>query len=145
MPAFLSRPPRLAAFALGIALLSFPPAILSNPAQAGEATPALFSLGGGHVPDEIDIGTGIEGWSYKETAGDTDSATLLEGHLRTLSYWGPVIVGADISYMASFLGTYKGPTIGTGQPVSMNMAETVFQSAGHLGLLVLNAPSDSLG
>ena len=141
----LARTLRLPAIVLGVAIVSLFPAILPIPAQADEATPALFSLGGGHVPDEIDIGTGIEGWGYRETAGDTDSATLLEGHLRTLSYWGPVIVGADLSYMASFLGTYKGATIGTGQPVSMNMAETVFQSAGHLGLLVLNAPSDSLG
>ena len=60
----LSRTLRLPAIVLGVAIVSLFPAILPIPAQADEATPALFSLGGGHVPDEIDIGTGIEGWGY---------------------------------------------------------------------------------
>ena len=146
MRSSLSRTLRIPFCAVPAAVLAFLLTICPPPARADSgATPALFSLGGGYVPDEIDLGVGAQGWSYKETAGDGDLASLLSGHLRTLSYWGPVILGADISYMASYSGHYTGSVISTGQPVSMNMAETVFQSAGHLGFLVLNSPYDSLG
>ena len=146
MRSCLSPPFRISSCAATAAILAVLLAIVPQTARADSGTtPALFALGGGHVPDEIDLGVGAQGWSYKETAGDGDLASLLSGHLRTLSYWGPVILGADISYMASYSGHYTGSVISTGQPVSMNMAETVFQSAGHLGFLVLNSPYDSLG
>ena len=118
---------------------------LSAPAFADSGTtPALFSLDGGHVPDEIDLGIGVQGWNYQESVGDSDSAGLMSGHLRTITYFGPILVGADLSYMGSYMGRYKGSVISTGQPISMNMAETVFQSAGHLGFVALNSPYDAL-
>ena len=113
------------------------------PARA--ATPALISDNPVTVPDELDLGIGTQDWYYRETAGDGDNAGLLEGHLRTISYWGPVILGADLSYMGSYTGRYTGSDLITGTPLSINMAETVFQSAVHLGVLVLNTPTDSLG
>lgn len=113
--------------------------------EALAATPALISDNPQTVPNELDLGIGTQDWYYRETAGDGDNAGLLTGHLRTLSYWGPVILGADLSYMASYTGRYTGSDIITGAPVQIPMAETVFQSSVHLGLLILNTASDSLG
>lgn len=130
---------RRTAFLFGLLLL------LGSPSGVFAATPALISDNPAYVPSELDLGVGIQDWYYRESAGDMDNAALLEGHLRTISYWGPVILGADISYMGSFSGQYTGAEIFTGTPVKINMAETVFQSAAHLGLLVLNTPEDWLG
>ena len=116
-----------------------------DPEEALAATPALITDNPQTVPNELDLGIGTQDWYYRETAGDGDNAGLLTGHLRTLSYWGPVILGADLSYMASYTGRYTGSDILTGSPVQIPMAETVFQSSVHLGLLILNTASDSLG
>ena len=131
----------------GLALAGLAAVLLlsGNPLPARAATPALISDNPVTVPDELDLGIGTQDWYYRETAGDGDNAGLLEGHLRTISYWGPVILGADLSYMGSYTGRYTGSDLITGAPLAINMAETVFQSAVHLGVLVLNTPYDALG
>ena len=116
-----------------------------DPGAALATTPALISDNPQTVPNELDLGIGTQDWYYRESAGDGDNAGLLTGHLRTLSYWGPVILGADLSYMASFTGRYTGSDIFTGNSIEIPMAETVFQSSLHLGFLVLNTAADSLG
>ncbi len=116
-----------------------------HPLPAGAATPALISDNPATVPDELDLGIGTQDWYYRETAGDKDNAGLLEGHLRTVSYWGPVILGSDLSYMGSYSGRYTGADLFSGSPLQIPMAETVFQGAVHLGVLVLSTPFDALG
>ncbi|EQD25226.1 MAG: hypothetical protein D084_Lepto4C00214G0005 [Leptospirillum sp. Group IV 'UBA BS'] len=113
-------------------LLLLPLSLLSEPGQARAATPALITDNPVTVPDELDLGLGVQDWYYRETAGDGDNAGLLDGHLRTISYWGPVILGADLSYMGSFSGRYTGSDLVTGAPLQIAMAETVFQSSVHL-------------
>jgi hypothetical protein len=145
MTAFVRISSLFAGLILFFAGIVMPPSV----GQAGAATPALYSNDPYNVPAELDLGVGIQDWYYQETAGDSDSASMLEGHLRLISYWGPVIIGTDLSYMASFYGRYNGSGINaSGQttgPLQMPMAETVYQTSGHLGLLVLNTAQDSLG
>jgi hypothetical protein len=120
--------------------LSCPPVSVADSLPA-----ALYSNQPYHVPSEIDLGIGVQDWYYREAVGDSDNAALLEGHVRAISYWGPVILGTDLSYMASYYGQYTGSTIGTGQPLQIPMAETVTQSSIHLGVVVLETAWDSLG
>jgi len=144
MFSFLSRNVVLCGGFFLLALAALPGPLPKTAFADSGATPALFSDGGGHIPDEIDLGIGVQGWNYRETVGDSDSAGLMSGHLRTITYLGPILIGADLSYMGSYMGRYSGSVISTGQPISMNMAETVFQSAGHLGFVALNSPYDAL-
>jgi hypothetical protein len=147
IPAFrpAPMPHSLIFWAAGLMILGGIFFLLPSPSSAASITPALYSDDPYHVPDEIDLGAGIQDWYYRETAGDSDSAALLEGHIRAISYWGPVIIASDLSYMGSFYGRYNGSTIETGQPLQMPMAETVNQSSVHLGFLAINTAWDSLG
>ena len=141
-----ARPSKLARGCAIGAVLAFGWTLASSDfVRADPITPALYSSDPVHVPDEIDLGMGVQNWYYRETAGDSDSAALLEGHLRTISYFGPVILGSDLSYMGSYYGRYDGSVLQTGQSLQIPMAETVNQESVHLGFLAVNTARDSLG
>lgn len=101
---------------------------------------------GDNPPDELDLMTGYYAWQYHESAGDSDSASMVPVRGRFIAYWKHLVYGVDAGYESTFGGTYQGAFGGTYQgalqnlssgsttPYRSSMAENMLQGAGHLGI-----------
>ncbi len=100
-----------------------------------EAPASLFDPSAA-PPNEIDLGTGLHYWSYSESIGDSDSATMIPIKGRAMWYWTHFLLGIDLAYEPSVSGTYNGyiqGSNGNNIPYSSKMAENMDQEAGHIG------------
>ena len=100
-----------------------------------EAPASLFDPSAA-PPNEIDLGTGLHYWSYSESIGDSDSATMIPVKGRAMWYWTHFLLGIDLSYEPSISGSYNGylqASNGNSTPYSSKMAENMDQEAGHIG------------
>jgi hypothetical protein len=100
-----------------------------------EAPSSLFDPSAA-PPNEIDLGTGLHYWSYSESIGDSDNATMIPVRGRAMWYWTHFLLGLDLSYEPSISGSYNGYLQGgngNNTPYSSKMAENMDQEAGHIG------------
>ncbi|MCL4461436.1 MAG: hypothetical protein M1297_06995 [Nitrospirae bacterium] len=98
----------------------------------------LNDLLGENPPVELDLTSGFYNWNYRESAGDSDSAGMVPIRGRAIAYWKHLVYGADLGYMSTFGGTYRGAlqnlSTGSTTPFTSPMTETMFQGAFHAGI-----------
>lgn len=123
-------------FSRGLLLFLSPFLLLISP--AGSLGASFDGLLGDSPPAELDLMSGYYAWQYRESAGDSDSASMVPVRGRFIAYWKHLVYGIDAGYESSFGGTYQGAlqnlSSGSTTPYKSSMAENMFMGAGHLGM-----------